>query len=65
MYLKESDLTPGITRRPASYQEEFNKQRVGGRVHAVVLRRRLATYVARRIPLPAELSRFERDRNLR
>ena len=29
--------TPGITRRPASFQE-FGKQRVGGRVHVVVMR---------------------------
>jgi hypothetical protein len=33
------NLTPGITRRPARLLE-YDKQRVGGRVHAVVRRRR-------------------------
>ena len=32
-----SDLTPGITRRPAPFAEQESR-RVGGRVHAVVRR---------------------------
>jgi hypothetical protein len=40
-----ADLTPGITRRPASLKE-FNKQRVGGRVHAVVGRRAVGRFRA-------------------
>jgi hypothetical protein len=34
-----SNLTPGITRRPA-HMQELESQRVGGRVHAVVMRPR-------------------------
>jgi hypothetical protein len=36
---RNSNLTPGITRRPAS-PKIFDSRRVGGRVHAVVMLRR-------------------------
>ena len=40
----ESGLTPGITRRPASLPE-FEITRVGGRVHAVVMRHLRRSYI--------------------
>jgi hypothetical protein len=39
LYHSTCRLTPGITRRPEPLRE-FNRQRVGGRVHAVVMPRR-------------------------
>ena len=47
---RSGDLTPGITRRPTSLPDD-ERQRVGGRVHAVVM---LRCYKEINVVVPAQ-----------